>query len=95
MLTLEPTWAGFRDPRIAKWTGEKIPPMYGEVVRGSTINWYMDEAGMDSFIAASRDTLLSNRSYLFDVREQTHELAESILRYDRSLTGTCRSPKKE
>src|SRR5690349_9209305 len=87
MLTCESAWAGFCDPRLAEQMGV-APVMYGEVVKGETINWYMNPALMQQLISAARVCLLKSKTLIGELERETESCANEIENYTRTVVQT-------
>lgn len=83
MLTCESAWAGFCDPALVTHMGA-APVMYGEIIKGDTINWYMEPELMQTLITSARASLLSNKDFLQIVTHGTEAAAAKIIAHTRS-----------
>lgn len=80
-LTLEMTWRGIRDPRVTEYVGMPIPETFEEVIRGTTINTFMDQAPANDFIHCCADRLLHDSTLLQQLKLRTIDSAKNIRTY--------------
>lgn len=80
-FTLEMTWKGMNDSRVAEHIGRQIPSMFEEMIEGSTINTFMEQEPFADFINACADALFNRPELLAELKKQTLSVTSEIRAY--------------
>ncbi len=84
VISLETTWRGICDNELEKYTGTK-PDSFLEVIRGSTINYYVDVLKINDFIYRCNDLVLNNREFLDLIKQGTVTSSKEMREYALDL----------
>jgi len=77
-INLECIWAGVMDRRIKQQLGMVFPNSVCELVKGKTLNFYVESEGLKKFINLSAEKLLTDKKLLEECKEKTIETSQNI-----------------
>lgn len=77
-VTVEMTWAGMEDESVERHAG--VPPCksFAEIVKGSTLNYYVVAGRIEEFVNASSNALVNNKDLLKELREGTYMTTQAV-----------------
>ena len=84
-FTLEMTWRGIRDSRIAQQIGVTTPRLFEEVIKGTTINTFIEKDPFPHFIHVCANALLEKSDLLAELKKQTLTCTKNMQDYAREM----------
>jgi hypothetical protein len=80
-ITLEMSWRGMRDPRVEQQVDMVHPDNFEEIIKGSTINTYIDANTAKLFIDKCAESVLSDKLLLEKLKAGTVAVTQQIRDY--------------
>ncbi|MFA6446340.1 MAG: PEP-utilizing enzyme [Candidatus Paceibacterota bacterium] len=77
-VTLEVIWNGMLDKRVKDQIGIEYPKCICELIKGRTINLYVESEGLKNYINLSAEKVLTDKPLLDEYREKTIETTKEI-----------------
>lgn len=95
MIALEMTWVGMRDKRIKQQVGIVLPELYSEIIKGRTINAYVNPEEFRSFVNSCSKTLFENKQLILDIKQSTKRICQNMIEYANENKARIKTLKLE
>ncbi|MFC1723625.1 PEP-utilizing enzyme [Nanoarchaeota archaeon] len=79
-ITLEMTWNGIGTEEVEQHAGTPTLESFAEIIKGKTINFYVDSQRFKPFVSACAKSLINNKELLQNLESETIDITDKIMK---------------